>query len=260
MEISNKRKIVTQVLFVIAFFGLWQIVYMSGRFSELLFPSVPQVIEGLIRGFASEDLGGMVLYSMSLIVKGLAAGIFLAFLFSGLSIIFKTFHVIYNLIVSVFDLIPGVALIPLAILWFGVGEASIIFIVIHSVIWPMSRSIIDGFSSVPQIYVESGMNIGLLGARLLTGVYIPAAFSSILSGMKVGWARAWRGLISAEMIFGTTGSGAGIGWFIMTKRINMKIEGVFASIIVIIIIGVVVEYLVFRTLDKHTVRKWGMVR
>lgn len=158
------------------------------------------------------------------------------------------------------DLLPGVALLPLAIMWFGIGEPTIIFIVIHSILWPMSRSIIDGFKSISNIYIESGKNIGLRGLKLVLGVYIPAAFSSILSGMRVGWARAWRGLISVEMIFGTTGSGAGIGWFIFMKRTNVDIAGVFAALIVIIIIGIIIEYGLFRTIEKKTVKKWGMIR
>lgn len=161
---------------------------------------------------------------------------------------------------SICDLLPGVALLPLAILWFGIGEGTIIFIVVHSILWPMSRSIMDGFKSISSIYIESGRNIGLKGLSLVMGVYLPAAFTSVLSGMRVGWARAWRGLLSVEMIFGTTGSGAGIGWYIFMKRTNFDIAGVFATLIVIIIIGIIIEYGVFRIIERNTVKKWGMVR
>lgn len=200
------------------------------------------------------------MYSMSLILKGLVIGIILAFIFSSIAVVSKTFHAIYHLVVSICDLLPGVALLPLAITWFGIGEPTIIFIVIHSILWPMSRNIMDGFQSISNIYIESGRNIGLKGMSLVKGVYLPAAFTHVLSGMRVGWARAWRGLLSVEMIFGTTGSGAGIGWFIFMKRTNVDIAGVFAALIVIIIIGVIIEYVVFNTIERNTVRKWGMVR
>lgn len=118
----------------------------------------------------------------------------------------------------------------------------------------------DGFRAVPQIYIESGKNMGLGKLGLVTGIYIPASFSYILSGIRTGWARAWRGLISAEMIFGTTSSGAGIGWFIFMKRTNVDIAGVFAALLVIIAIGIVVEYGVFHTIEKMTLKKWGMSR
>ncbi|MBQ8198889.1 MAG: ABC transporter permease subunit [Lachnospiraceae bacterium] len=200
----------------------------------------------------------MVLYSMSLLLRGFVIGIVAAFVLSGISMMSRTFCDIYNMIVSMCDLIPGVAMIPLAILWIGIGEETIILIVVHSIIWPMSRSIMDGFSSVPKIYKEVGANIGLNRYSMLLGIYVPAAFAHILSGIKVGWARAWRGLISAEMIFGTTGSGAGIGWFIFMKRTNVDIAGVFAALLVIVAIGAVVEYVVFRYIEKNTIRKWGI--
>nr|MBQ8252890.1 ABC transporter permease subunit [Lachnospiraceae bacterium] len=200
----------------------------------------------------------MVMYSLSLLLRGFIIGMSLAFLLSGLSIMNKVFGDIYSMLVSMCDLIPGVALIPLAILWMGIGEETIILIVVHSIIWPMSRSIMDGFSSVPKLYKEVGRNIGLNQFSILLGIYFPAAFAHVLSGIKVGWARAWRGLISAEMIFGTTSSGAGIGWFIFMKRTNVDIAGVFAALLVIVAIGIVVEYVVFRFVEKHTIRKWGI--
>ena len=249
-----------QIVFIVAVLVVWQVVYQMGSFPELMFPSLGKIFQSLIKGFSRDGLGAMTLYSLSLIAKGLLIGIVLAFILSGLSIVSKTFYSIYHMVVSLCDLIPGVALLPLAILWMGIGEGTIILIVVHSIIWPMSRSSMDGFRAVPQIYIESGENMGLGKLGLVTGIYIPASFSYILSGIRTGWARAWRGLISAEMIFGTTSSGAGIGWFIFMKRTNVDIAGVFAALLVIIVIGIVVEYGVFHTIEKMTLKKWGMSR
>ena len=254
------KKCKVQIFFIVAVLILWEAIYRLELFPALMFPYIISILKSLWNGFANDGLAEMVLYSLSLIGKGLAIGIVLAFILSSLSIVSKTFHKIYSLLVSVFDLIPGVALIPLAILWFGIGEGPIIFIVIHSIIWPMSRSIIDGFQSVPKIYIESGLNLGLSKFELIKDIYLPASFSSVLSGMKIGWARAWRGLISAEMIFGTTSAGAGIGWFIFMKRTNVDIAGVFAALIVIILIGVIVEYGFFHVIEKNTIKKWGIRR
>lgn len=255
-----KQEVRTQIIFLICFIAVWQIVYQMGVFPEIMFPSVTEVLQSLVEGFKDNSLMEYTLYSMSLIVKGLFIGIVLAFVLSSVAVISNIFYAIYNFIVSICDLLPGVALLPLAILWFGIGEGVIIFIVVHSILWPMSRSIMDGFKSVSGIYIESGRNIGLKGLSLVSGVYLPAAFNSVLSGIRVGWARAWRGLLSVEMIFGTTGSGAGIGWYIFMRRTNFDIAGVFATLIVIIIIGIIIEYGVFRLIEKKTVKKWGMVR
>lgn len=145
-----------QIVFIVAVLVVWQVVYQMGSFPELMFPSLGKIFQSLIKGFSRDGLGAMTLYSLSLIAKGLLIGIVLAFILSGLSIVSKTFYSIYHMVVSLCDLIPGVALLPLAILWMGIGEGTIILIVVHSIIWPMSRSIMDGFRAVPQIYIESG--------------------------------------------------------------------------------------------------------
>lgn len=252
------KKHKSQIFFIIFILILWQVMYMLEVFPKLMFPSIPDVLKSLITGFTNDDLLNMVLYSMKLIIKGLGLGIVLAFIFSSLSIISKTFHDIYNMIVSMCDLIPGVALIPIAILWFGIGEPTIIAIIIHSVLWPLSRSIIDGFESTPQIYIEIAKNLEISKLLMVFDIYLPSSFHRILSGLKVGWARAWRGLISAEMIFGTTSSGAGIGWYIFLKRTTLDIPSVYAALIVIISIGFIVEYLIFNTIEKKTIKKWGI--
>lgn len=260
MNSETRSELRDQIIFVLCFIGAWYVVYKMNFFSEMIFPSPKEIGEAFVKGFAENGVLLYTAYSMTLIVKGLAIGIGLAFVFSSIAVVSRHFRAIYNFVVSVCDLLPGVALLPLAICWFGLGEMTIIFIVVHSIIWPMSRSLMDGFRAIPAIYIEGGKNIGLKGLNLVTGVYLPAAFASVLSGLRVGWARAWRGLISVEMIFGTTGKGAGIGWYIFMRRVNVDIAGVFASLIVIIIIGVIIEYGVFRTIERKTVKKWGMAK
>jgi len=257
---KKNKELIAQILFVLLCIGLWQ-GYASYR-SIMGFPSLDKIMLKLADCLHSEQrpilryLG----YSMITIIKGLGLGALLALLFSGLSAISRTFSAIYNLVVSIFDLLPGVALLPILMITVGANDTSILILVVHSVVWPMSRSIIDGFRTTPAIYIESGKNMGLGIFGLVFGVYIPATFASILSGVKVGWARAWRGLISAEMIFGAAQS-AGIGVFINNARtIWIDYPAVYAAIILIVIVGVIVEYGVFKTIEKHTVRKWGMVR
>jgi NitT/TauT family transport system permease protein len=258
--VASVRHVLPQVLFLLGGVLLWQTLYEAKVWSPLLFPSLGEIRQSFITSFTVNKFFDAILYSLSLLTRGLLLGIGIALLLSGLSIISKSVYRIYNMLVSMFDLIPGVALFPLAILWFGTGEATIIFIVVHSVVWPMSRSIIDGFNSIPGIYLEAGANIGLKGPALVYGVYLPASFPRILSGIKVGWARAWRGLMSAEMVFGATSAGAGIGFYIQYRRSFMDSAGLYVALIVIIIIGVVVEYGVFRVIENKTIKKWGMYR
>lgn len=253
----NLKNLLAQILFVVFVLVLWQFLYNQKVWPEILFPSLRTIGKSFVDAFTERNFGMMVLHSMKLILQGLIIGIVMALVLSSLSVVSDTFHAIYNMIVSMFDLIPGIALTPIAILWMGIGDASIIFIVVHSVVWPMSRSIIDGFNAVPKLYIEVGQNIGLRRSKLVAGIFLPAALPRIFSGIKVGWARAWRGLISAEMIFGGS---SGIGYYIVDRRTNLDIAGVFATILVIIIIGLIVEYGIFRTIENRTFKKWGMSR
>lgn len=253
-----KKTIITQILFVVGVIALWEILFRLKVWPTLLFPSIFSIGTSLLTAFTENEFGSMVLQSLRMILTGLVIAIILALLLSSLAVISKTFYAVYNMVVSMFDLIPGIALTPVAILWLGVGESAIIFIVIHSVLWPMSRSIIDGFNAVPRLYLEVGRNIGLKGFRLVSGVFLPAAMPRIFSGIKVGWARAWRGLISAEMIFGTAAKS--IGYYIQDRRTNMDVAGVFATLLVIIAIGLLIEYGIFRIIENRTIKKWGMTR
>lgn len=249
-----------KILFLAVALLIWQGVCVLGLFPEILFPSPVTVGKALINSFAHENMLQVLLYSMSLICRGLVLGCGLGILLSMLSITFQWVGNIYGMVISVMDPLPGIAILPLAILWFGTGEKTIVFIIVHSVIWPISRNVIDGFSSVSPIYVESGLNMGLSRLQMVSGVYLPAAFPYLLSGLKVGWARAWRALISAEMIFGVSGSIGGLGWYIFKKRYQLETDGVFAALIVIILIGLIVEYGIFAQIEKRTVKKWGMMR
>ena len=254
------KELIAQIIFVVLCVIFWQ--WYANQRNIMGFPPLDKIFSRLVDCFTNPQrrILSYLGYSLVSILKGLGIGALLALFFSGLSVVSKTFHAIYNLVVSVFDLLPGVALLPILMITVGANETSILILVIHSVVWPMSRNMIDGFKTTPAIYIESGKNMGLGIVGLVMGIYIPATFASILSGIKVGWARAWRGLISAEMIFGAAQS-AGIGVFINNARtVWIDYPSVYAAIILIIIVGLIVEYGIFQIIEKKTVRKWGMVR
>ena len=260
LKLKKYKTVIAQILFIAAFVIFWQ-TYAIKR-DIMGFPTLNEIFKSLFEsvGDPNRRILTYLGYSLLAILKGLGLGMVFALIFSGLSAISKTFMAIYNLVVSIFDLLPGVALLPILMITIGANDTAILILVIHSVVWPMSRNIIDGFKTTPQIYIESGKNIGLSIFRLVFDVYIPASFANTLSGIKVGWARAWRGLISAEMIFGAAQS-AGIGVYINNARtVWIDYAGVYAAIVLIIIVGIIVEYGVFQVIEKQTVRKWGMVR
>lgn len=258
---KNYKKTIIQVVFVIVILGLWELYAIKRNI--MAFPRLEVIFQTLYKDMFFNDARPILQYlgkSLMLIGEGLGIGMVLAFIFSGMSAVSSLFSTLYNLVVSVCDLLPAVALMPILMITIGATDTTIIILVIHSVVWPMSRSIIDGFRAVPKMHIESGRNIGLSRIGLIFGIYIPSSFSGILSGVRVGWARAWRGLISAEMIFGVASS-AGIGTYINNARtLWLSFPSVYAALILIVLVGVVVEYGIFHTIEKHTVRKWGMIQ
>lgn len=258
MKDKRRSEILPIIVFCVLFLVVWQLLYELEIWPPILFPSITMIFKGIVKAFLVKKLGVMLVHSMKLLIWGFLLGIIAATIFSGIAVMNRYFYSIYNRVVSMFDLIPGIALVPVAILWLGIGDSAIIFMVFHSVVWPLSRAIIDGFRAIPKRYIEIGENFGLSKVELLGEIYIPASLPSFFSGIKVGWARAWRGLISAEMVFG--GSALGIGYYITDRRTNLDVAGILAIIVVIIIIGALVEYGLFNMIENKTIKKWGMVR
>lgn len=251
-------KIVCKIFWSTILIITWQIVYATGEFSELIFPSIFAILNSLYKSTLSGELIYQTVYSLELILKGLCIGLILAVVLSSLSILFKPFSGLVETLVSIAHPLPGIALLPLIILWFGAGEISIIFIIVHSVVWPLVLNLLTGFKSIPKIYKQVGNNYGLNSFKIIWYIMIPASLPYFLTGMKISWARAWRALISAEMIFGAAGGKGGLGWFIFKNRVFMDTTGIFAGLIVIVVVGMTVEDLIFDKLEKVTIKKWGM--
>ena len=189
---------------------------------------------------------------------GYFAGMFLASVLTALAITSRVGNDFLETLTAMFNPLPAIALLPLALIWFGLGNGSLVFVLIHSVLWPVALNTHSGFMSVSQTMRMVGRNYGLTGPRYVMKILIPAAFPNILTGMKIGWAFAWRTLIAAELVFGVSSGSGGLGWFIYENKNQLEIANVFAGLFSVIIIGLVVENFIFRNIELKTVRKWGM--
>lgn len=237
---------------------IWQFVYWSGMFSPLSFPSLLEIGEAFFVSLTGGELLQQLLFSLSIIVQGLIISLAAA-LFLSLAAHFSA--VVASLVDTVVALahpLPGIALMPLVLIWMGAGRGAILFIIVHSVLWPMVLNLRTGFSSIPEIYSLVGENYGLNRLEILVQIMAPASLPYFLAGLKIGWARSWRALISAEMLFGAVNSVGGLGWYIFQRRVFFDLPGVFSGIIVIIIIGILVEDIIFQQVEEKTVVKWGM--
>ncbi|MGN6460339.1 MAG: ABC transporter permease, partial [Pseudolabrys sp.] len=159
-----------------------------------------------------------------------------------------------------FNPLPAIALLPLALIWFGLGIPSLVFVIVHSVLWAVSLNTLSGFRSVPEVLRMTGRNYNLSGVRFVTKILMPAAFPAILAGLKIGWAFAWRTLIAAELVFGVSSRSGGLGWYIFESRAELQTAQVFAGLLAVIVIGLLVESVIFRTIEARTLQRWGMQR
>ena len=237
----------------------WELVARY-QANDLLLPSFLQTTRAFFDGLASGELLQKVAISLAVLVKGYLIGIVLAFLLTTLAVSTQLGRDLLSSLTAMFNPLPAIALLPLALLWFGLGENSLIFVLVHSVLWALALNTYAGFLGVSETLRMAGRNYGLKGLRFVLHILIPAALPSILAGLKIGWAFAWRTLIAAELVFGVSSGGGGLGWFIFENRNQLEIPNVFAGLLAVIVIGLVVEGLVFRSIERATVRRWGMQR
>ncbi|MBV9522732.1 MAG: ABC transporter permease subunit [Alphaproteobacteria bacterium] len=247
-------------LFILALLAaIWQ-AYSVPLDNPLIFPTFTDVMTSLWKVTITGELPGRVAASVKVLLMGYAAGIAIAAALTTFAVSTRIGTDFLSTLTAMFNPLPAIALLPLALLWFGLGNPSLIFVLIHSVLWPVSLNTHSGFLGVSETMRMAGNNYGLTGIRFVVKILIPAAFPSILTGLKIGWAFAWRTLIAAELVFGVSSGSGGLGWFIFENRNQLEVANVFAGLITVIIIGLVVESVVFRTIEVHTVRKWGMQR
>ena len=247
-----------RLVWILLFLGVWEIMAHSSLVNALSFPSLKLIRQSLLSSILSGEIVYQILYSLGLILLGLIIGVFSSLILSFLATLHPIFESLMDTLVSIFHPLPGIALLPLIILWIGTGSKAVIFIIVHSVLWPMILNLSAGFKSIPSVYKKIGQNYEFSMLKIVTKIYIPASLPHIIAGLKIGWARAWRAAISAEMIFGATGGQGGIGWYLFNKRVFMDTPGLFAGLILIIVIGIGIDDLVFGKIEKLTIRKWGI--
>jgi len=259
-DMNSVRKLSILVIVVI----VWEIYSRLSGVSELILPKFSATALALADAVFSEQLLYMVWNSITVLISGYVIGIVIATLLTTAAATTRFGSDILSTLTAMLNPLPAIALLPLALLWFGLGADAIIFTLLHSVIWPVALNAHVGFMSVSETQRMVGRNYGLRGIFYVVKLLIPAAFPQILMGLKIGWAYAWRTLIAAELVFGgsisdtSEGASGGLGWFIFASQMDLRIAYVFAGLFMVILVGVVVETVVFNKIENLTVRRWGM--
>jgi NitT/TauT family transport system permease protein len=250
---SAARKTVLLVFLAL----LWE-GYARWLANPLLFPTFFATVSALFSSIASGELPQAAAYSVKMLLKGYAAGLLLAGLLTAFASATRIGADLLETLTSMFNPLPSIALLPLALIWFGLGDGSVIFVLIHAVLWAVALNTYAGIRAVSPTLKMVGQNYGLSKAGYIVRILIPGAFPSILTGLKVGWAFAWRTLIAAELVFGVSSGSGGLGWYIFEQKNQLLIPNVFAGLLTVILFGLCVENLVFKTIESRTVRRWGM--
>jgi NitT/TauT family transport system permease protein len=257
LEVVWSKGYVRKTVLIIGIAIVWEI-YARFLDNPLTFPTLSDTLMAWWDSIRNGVLLQRVWTSIRILLMGYAAGLLLAGTLTVLAISTQIGTDFLETMTAMFNPLPAIALLPLALIWFGLGEISLAFVLIHSVLWAVALNTHSGFLSVSQTLRMVGRNYGLTGLRYVMRILIPAAFPSILTGLKIGWAFAWRTLIAAELVFGVASGKGGLGWFVFENRNVLEIPTVFAGLLTVIIIGLIVENFIFRTLERRTVRRWGM--
>lgn len=255
-NINGVRKGVILLALVVA----WQAYTVGFDVEPLMLPSFSASFATLYNSLFHGDLIYKIWFSIKVLIIGYSAGLFLAAVLILWATASRFGSDFIAMATAMFNPLPAIALLPLAMLWFGLGTASLVFVLIHSVLWAVALSTHGGFEGVSQTLRMIGRNYGLHGMRYVWKILVPAALPSIFAGMKIGWAFAWRTLIGAELVFGASSGSGGLGWYIFESSQNIETDGVFAGLFMVILIGFVVENVVFRNVELRTVNRWGMQR
>lgn len=249
--------ILRKAIIVIALAIAWE-VYGRWLNNSLLFPPFSETFQAFFNGIVRGVLLDRIVSSLSVLMWGYVIGLLLAGALTVIAINSRIGTDILETFTSMFSPLPAIALLPLSLIWFGLGNGSLVFVLVHSVLWAVALNTHSGFLTVSPTVKMVGRNYNLRGLRFVFKILIPAAFPSILTGLKIGWAFAWRTLIAAELVFGVSSGSGGLGWYIFENKNELRIPDVFAGLLTVILIGLIVENFIFVQIERRTIDKWGL--
>jgi NitT/TauT family transport system permease protein len=247
-------KFVRRAIFYSLLIGIWFLLAKLKIWPPYVFPDPKGVVENMWAGFADHSFWIAIGVSMKRMLEGYAISVVLGMIL-GFGVASSKFleETMGGLLVSLQSL-PSICWLPLAVLWFGLTEKAILFVVVMGSLLSVTIAMEDGRKQMPKIFGMAGRNLGARGFKLFWYVLLPASLPYIVSGLKQGWAFAWRSLISGEMIFVSLG----LGQLLMMGRDLNDMSQVIAVMILIIGIGYIVDGLVFKTIERRLQHKWGL--
>ncbi len=258
-----KTRLAIPLLVSLIVLTTWYIVAMGvSHVRGVEFPTPGTTAVTLAKLLAGRPLAGHSLYIhlWHSLVRWTLAFVMAAVLGVGYGLIAGWWRTVERLtvpIVHILQLIPGLAWIPVALLLFGIGQRATLFMIAITAFAPVAMNVLAGVKCIDVTYVRAARMLGARRGMLLLGVLLPGALPGILTGLRLGLGNGWRVLLAAEMV---VGSGTGLGYSIIQARWTLDYAAAFACLTVICLIGLFVERVVFATLERRTIERWGLKR
>ena len=238
--------------------AIWQLVYMSEWKPHFALEGPVNTLKELGSMIQSGEIATAVRITLTRAVKGFLLATLIGVVIGSLVARFKLLRSAVGSLITGIMTMPSIAWFPLAIMMFKISEGAIMFVVVLGAAPAIANSLITGVDHIPPILRRAGRVLGAKGFAEYRHVILPASMPSFVGGLKQGWAFSWRSLMAGELIVVVAGQ-ASIGHLMNVQRELVRSEGVLAMIIVILVIGVLVDSLVFGRLDSWVRRRWGLV-
>jgi sulfonate transport system permease protein len=246
-------------LFFIALVAVWHFAVQARIWSPLLLPSPLSVFDYLRAAAQDGTLWEATLVTLRRLLIGYGLGIVAGIPIGLLTASSRWSQDTIGVLALGLQTLPSVCWVPLALLWFGQTESAMLFVVVMGTVWSLIIATDSGVRTIPPIYTRAARSMGSTGLHMWTHVILPASLPFLLSGMKQGWAFAWRSLMAAE-IFVTILTGFGLGHLLHYGRELNAMDQVIGVMLVIVIIGLAVDKTLFAPIERFLHRRWGTAR
>jgi NitT/TauT family transport system permease protein len=253
------RRIFVVIAFFVLLFGMWEALVRMKIWSPVLVPSPFSVASYLVGALKDGTLPRATVVTTRRLLIGYALGLVFGLPLGLLTARFKFCEDTLGVMALAFQTLPSVCWVPLALLWFGQTEAAMLFVVIMGTLWSVVIATDNGVRTVPPIYARAARTMGSKRLHTWIKVIVPASMPFIVSGMKQGWAFAWRSLMAAE-IYVTILSGFGLGYLLQAGRELQAMDQVIGIMLVIIVIGVLADKILFSPWERFLYRRWGTAK